>query len=1295
MKTLAELKILPKEGEWVTSVSANKSPVSNNHEINKINSNMGDIGFLRDTHYPNYDFKSSEKDILRETDNIVKDINIDKIDIGNKYSLNTKSKINLVNSLNEIDEALYTPSRLEDILARYSDNRRGDYIHSGMSLSFDTKTEITKEYFTYLYETTTENSSFYRWEWLEDTSKWSRVKYIKGLKKSKYSSIKDTSTEVSFSLTPGTAFVNGYKVSTNNTLTVTLPDTIETDPDIVVNSANLFLVGSQGSAGEELHDGNSYNIHIYDIYYSFQTVTEGQVVDDYYVDDEFFNDSYKQQGDKVTNYPSDIDTVTATNCYLEPPLEITITGTEESYVKEGNVHYIDLSVFINHFHGVNFDFTNMTYAEALGIKAPVPFDVQEYGTIYWPERWGFIYTEKYGNNWNFVEIVFHNGKYRIKIDEDHPIGNSIYDFSLGITYVMTIDDGNVIHIDSLSSHEISDFGMNLRKDNFSIIKSVEHFFVGFETIEFEDVLSTYPRLDLVFLESKRVNYLNEYGWKATEDYIHSEVTYFDEYIYMASKDITANATAPDEDPRWTVMYKVDGEEYFQENILRYIEGNTSISSDGNPVFNTPDYDGNGLLLASVYRRLGIDPIVVPNINSRLYDVTKIKQLETLSQQNEYNIARIKVIGDIGRSTSNEVTLTRDLYTDNFSDNFARDFLLERESGASPVEINNNVILPNIVWNGFDSTIGDNHIQLDSVGDEVLIEQLHYTGSDLINEYEVSTPSALFFEMVPNEHTFLYEEYIDVKSETTTTGDDVWGSRRGFRVAVSNKTRTEDTILNTKIVKLTQNGTRPINNTISRTISLPIYTFGSNEAVSLTIGSERVSTGVSKEDGSVVISFSLSGTQWRDTNYKVTMKGLVSGSEAISTLSIFAEKKTTEVDRKTVNYRYLYKYDPIAQTFESPEDCSLSSVEVIFNLESPSGNTFGENETFILPENVTLCISETTVGLPDHEKILYTQTVPIATEVNNTEFHKIVLDRSIPLIKEKVYAFFFLAPAKAHKKYISGQTFESYEGTRIMVRTAELDKHTPYTPVKLINEQPYIDGVMLKSSNAVTWTEFQNKDLAFKLNKAVYPIDTPLIVDAPALTITGDYTDMYFSYDSEVPDSCTIDSQVTLKDSSAAVIGVTNILPGEVIRFPVTNIKSSEFRFIAESSKSSLTPTINNSLTSHFGRVAEESVYITKNINFNYTGSLVTKDVRVLLDIFEDWDISKIKVYINTNGVITNDNWTEIISYVEGDVAGEIIWSLDSVQFFRNFRIKISLFTDETTTERIKMKNLRVMLNTGI
>ena len=1292
MKTLEELKILPKKGEYVTSVPANKAPTSNNSEINLLNTKIGNIGILRDVKYDDFDFENVEKDILQETVNIVNKVNIDKIDIGNKNQLNTKKKNNLVNSINEIQESLYLPSRLEDILARYSDNRRGDFIHSGLNLSYDVAVNVVKDYPTYLYETIQKDVNFSRWEWLEDKSKWSKVKYIKELKKTKYSSIQDTETEISFSLTPGKAYIDGYKVDVDTTLSIKLPDTLETDEDLKHISDNLFLVGGFGGETVEKLGSTTHEVHQYDVYDSFYVVTEEFIEVDF-IEEGFFYDSLTQPGELVTNYPSEIDSLEATNCYIEPPLQINITGQEESYVKVGNVHYIDLDIFLNLYHGVNIDFSQMTSAIPFFVQYPIPFDHNEYNSINLSElsnRNCFIYTIQNGYRWFIMEIVYTGGKWKIKIDEDHPLKNSSFGFELNSEYIMSIDEGYLIKIDKVITSNISDFGMNLRKSDSTLIKSVEHFFIGFETIELVDVVSTYPREDYVFLESRKTTHENEYGWNPHEDYKKSEIVYYNEKLYMAKVDIDSTVTTPEANSNWGFVSDVTND-YFQLDLLRYIEGSTSVDSSGNFLFDQVNYNGRGLLMAVVQRSIGTDPIITPNINARLYSMKDLKTLEDLTRLNQYNVARLNLINDISNSGVNELTLSRDLYTDNFEGDSFRDFNLERESGLPSLTVIDNHIEPRIMWDSVEYEIEPN-IQLSTSGETPLIKQIHYTGSDLINEYEVSTPSALFFDMNPKEHTFLYEEYTDVKNETISTGEDQYGWMGGGGRASIDKTETNDTITDTFITKLQQNGTRPLVGVLTRTISLPIYTFGANEKVNVTIGEHKIISGISTSRGAFETSFTLNGSMWRDTNYKVLIKGETSGSEAISTLSIFAQRKTIEVDRQTLNYKYIYTYDPIAQTFLCEEDCFISSLEVIFNLQNPSGNIYNDGETFLLPENVTLCVSETTAGLPDHEKIFYTQNIPIGIEVNNIDFYKIDFNKNIKINKDSVYAFFFLAPAKANKKYVSGDPIENYEGTRIMLRSVQLDKKTPYTPVKLINEQPYIEGVLLKSSNAVTWTEFQDKDLTFKLNKASYSDSSELLLDLDPKTLSKSYTDMFLRYESETPDGSYIQSNILLKDEVGDQIETFEIINGRETKFPSTFIEDTEVSFALGTTNPNVTPTLEGSLVGFFGNVAEESVYITKNISFNYSGSLVNKNLRVLLDSFEDMDISKIKVYYNTNGVITEGNWTEITELVEAEVANEFIWSASNINIFKNFRIKISLFTDNSTTNRIKMKNLRVLLN---
>lgn len=169
-------------------------------------------------------------------------------------------------------------------------------------------------------------------------------------------------------------------------------------------------------------------------------------------------------------------------------------------------------------------------------------------------------------------------------------------------------------------------------------------------------------------------------------------------------------------------------------------------------------------------------------------------------------------------------------------------------------------------------------------------------------------------------------------------------------------------------------------------------------------------------------------------------------------------------------------DPLAQTF------FVSAEAYPYGIFVTSATLYLRNKPV---ENIPLQVQLRTVtnGYPDSSNIipfsnvfvsrdnvkLPTNTADLASILNaGTDIH---FEAPIYLEPGKEYALVTLSSSTEYEAYIAvmGQTIF---GTNIV-----------------INSQISL-GSMFKSQNSSTWTAFQNEDLMMKINKAVFPVDTP-------------------------------------------------------------------------------------------------------------------------------------------------------------------------------------------------------------
>lgn len=154
---------------------------------------------------------------------------------------------------------------------------------------------------------------------------------------------------------------------------------------------------------------------------------------------------------------------------------------------------------------------------------------------------------------------------------------------------------------------------------------------------------------------------------------------------------------------------------------------------------------------------------------------------------------------------------------------------------------------------------------------------------------------------------------------------------------------------------------------------------------------------------------------------------------------------TDVRRRILT-TVVRRYDPLAQTFTLPERRVLAGVELWF--AARGGNA-----------PVVIQIRETQVGMPtttvlSEGRLLASE---IKTDGNPT---RIAID-PVALDANREYALVVLTDDANHA-----------------VSVAELGKYDPRTG--WVTAQPYQIGVLLSSSNGVTWTPHQTQDLTFRL-----------------------------------------------------------------------------------------------------------------------------------------------------------------------------------------------------------------------
>jgi hypothetical protein len=236
-------------------------------------------------------------------------------------------------------------------------------------------------------------------------------------------------------------------------------------------------------------------------------------------------------------------------------------------------------------------------------------------------------------------------------------------------------------------------------------------------------------------------------------------------------------------------------------------------------------------------------------------------------------------------------------------------------------------------------------------------------------------------------------------------------------------------------------------------------------------------------------------------------------------------------RQTVTTLVQTFYDPLAQTFTVPEACQIAAIDLWFAAVGTSP--------------VVVQIRETSTGLPNATVLAETRLAPSA--INTASHTRATFGAPVALQPNIEYAIVALC-----------------DDAVSALRMAELGKYDS-TNVTWVTGQPYQIGVLLSSSNASTWTPHQDRDLTFRLHKAVFTqtnktvaLGNVAVVGATDLILLANEetpsSDTYIEYDLAIPGGQTITvasgQQVRLAAAVTGNIAVSARMYGSASASPI-------------------------------------------------------------------------------------------------------------------------------------------------
>ncbi len=559
------------------------------------------------------------------------------------------------------------------------------------------------------------------------------------------------------------------------------------------------------------------------------------------------------------------------------------------------------------------------------------------------------------------------------------------------------------------------------------------------------------------------------------------------------------------------------------------------------------------------------------------------------------------------------TVKKGVFVDPFFDDDMRDQGIEQTAAI----IDGELVLPILV------DIADlggfiNPITL-AYEDEVIINQPMHTGSMKVNPYQA-------FEPIPPKAT-LYPQ-VDRWTQTQTR----WLSSITRRFWVRNIRRS-----NTQVrVEQVRTRTEQAEFLRPRGVRYIVSGFGYGEPLSeiLFDGINLPCDDIVADDKGIV-----RGTFQIPKNIPAGTKSVVFIGKVVS------RAETTYTGRGTITIREQRnvittwrRSDPLAQTFTLDESRHLSGVDLWFTKAGAA--------------DVRVQVRETALGLPTQEVL--SEAIIKRDEINIDGSHTAIRFSPVFLDAGVEYAVVILTDDP------------DYE-----VQIAELSKFD--LEKGWVTRQPYQIGVLLSSSNAVTWTPHQNSDLTFRLVAAKFKetsrvlnfgtLESENISDLMVLASvqrTSSATDLRFMITDQ-----TNQQKYEIHDNQ--VVSLAHRITGDV---------AVEAHFVGSDKHS---PVLYQGTQLAQGKLQETADYVSRSITCTGANKLsVTLEsfsegqsgVEVYYQVGEQWE-----KMTNPIGQPVGDNWVEQ-KYTQENISQE------------STRIKLLLYGN--AINRARVRGLRVI-----
>lgn len=353
--------------------------------------------------------------------------------------------------------------------------------------------------------------------------------------------------------------------------------------------------------------------------------------------------------------------------------------------------------------------------------------------------------------------------------------------------------------------------------------------------------------------------------------------------------------------------------------------------------------------------------------------------------------------------------------------------------------------------------------------------------------------------------------------------------------------------------------------------------------------------------------------------------------------------TDEVRRQvTTLTTTFWTVDPLAQTFSIAETCQIAAIDLWFSA--------------IGTKPVQIQIRETSLGFPTRVVVGEARVQP--GSVNTTSHTRVTFAAPIQLLANVEYALVALCDDAVTE-----------------LRMAELGKWD-VTNARWVTSQPYQIGVLLSSSNASTWTAHQDRDMAFRLHKAVFTQVNKTVALGTVAVVAA--TDLVLSCMQETPSSETsISYDLGLPDGST--VNVSADQPVRLATAVTGNITVSA-KMVGSASAA---PVLLPGAQLIVGAVATTANYVSRSITAG-------ANVRVKA-VFEAVIPAGASVTPQYKGIDAGDVWANI-PYVSSLAMGDGFMEMThEVTGVTESMVQIQLNLAGTTAARPRVRNLRFMV----